>query len=689
MKYTFLFMLFAIVGCQQAVAQSFNIAGLIYQVTSANTVDVESPFGQSTGSISIPSQVTNNGTDYAVTGLSINAFYGCTGLLSVTIPNSVTTIKNRAFQNCSGLTSVTIPNSVTNIQSDAFASCTSLQSISIPDSVTNISTGVFASCTSLTSVSLPNTITTIANFTFSGCTSLPTITIPNSVTNLGQSVFANCSSLSSITLPSLLQNVSVKVFLNCTSLRAVTCEQTIPISLFGRNVFQGVDLSVARLYVPAGRLAAYQAQAVWQDFGRIFAGCSNATTPTFAQVAPVCAGLSLSPLPTTSNEAITGIWSPAFNNVATTTYTFTPDAGQCASSTTMTITVNARPSMFSGTFYLNSGTQIQNIPGFGSMYAVYTSLTAPSPLPNSAILSSNTYYATKTENGCESDRMPIVIITLTAPTISSPSCGSSLTNISNTISCTTVPSATNYLFEVTASGNTRNYYSGTNSFNLTQLQGTVDYNTAYSIRVAAGFNGQYTSFGSACSITTPATPVQTKVVASQCGSMLTSKWTSVYCSPVIGATAYRFEWINGSTILTYTSSTTSMQLGNYTGWALNTPYSVRVAIQFGGTWQAYGAACNLTSPATFARHQATDKMALTVKAVPNPFETEYVLMAQVGNQTPVQVAVYDMLGKLVEQFSVESNELENHPLGNGYTSGIYNVMISQGDDQQVVRIIKK
>ena len=63
-------------------------------------------------------------------------------------------------------------------------------------------------------------------------------------------------------------------------------------------------------------------------------------TPTFTAVAPICSGGSLSALPTTSNNGITGTWSPALNNTATTTYTFTPTAGLCATTTTMTITVN-------------------------------------------------------------------------------------------------------------------------------------------------------------------------------------------------------------------------------------------------------------------------------------------------------------------------------------------------------------
>ncbi|THU38200.1 gliding motility-associated C-terminal domain-containing protein [Niastella caeni] len=78
--------------------------------------------------------------------------------------------------------------------------------------------------------------------------------------------------------------------------------------------------------------------------------CANATTltitvnpnitPAFAPVAPICSGDALTALPTTSTNGITGTWAPALDNTATTTYTFTPDAGQCATITTLTITVN-------------------------------------------------------------------------------------------------------------------------------------------------------------------------------------------------------------------------------------------------------------------------------------------------------------------------------------------------------------
>ena len=71
------------------------------------------------------------------------------------------------------------------------------------------------------------------------------------------------------------------------------------------------------------------------------------TTPTFTQVAAICSGVTLSALPTTSNNNITGTWSPAISNTATNTYTFTPDAGQCATNTTMQVVVNHPPSIIS------------------------------------------------------------------------------------------------------------------------------------------------------------------------------------------------------------------------------------------------------------------------------------------------------------------------------------------------------
>jgi hypothetical protein len=73
--------------------------------------------------------------------------------------------------------------------------------------------------------------------------------------------------------------------------------------------------------------------------------CTTLVTPEFAQVGPICSGASLNPLPVNSNNGIPGSWAPALNNMATTTYTFTPLLGQCATSTTMTINVITTPNI--------------------------------------------------------------------------------------------------------------------------------------------------------------------------------------------------------------------------------------------------------------------------------------------------------------------------------------------------------
>ena len=109
-----------------------------------------------TGNVIIPQTVNFNGTNYPVTSIGGYAFYDCSGLTSVTIPNSVTRIGGYAFYNCSSLTSITIPNSVTSIGWGAFSDCSSLTSVTIPNSVTSIGEFAFYNCSSLTSVTISN-----------------------------------------------------------------------------------------------------------------------------------------------------------------------------------------------------------------------------------------------------------------------------------------------------------------------------------------------------------------------------------------------------------------------------------------------------------------------------------------------------------------------------------------------------
>ena len=117
-------------------AQRFEENGIYCFSTSPYTVGVTSGYPRYTGAVTIPSSVTYEGKAYSVTCIGKQAFYNCTELTSVIIPNSVTTIDDEAFSGCSNLTSVTIGNAVKTIGYYSFSGCSSLTSIEIPNRVT-------------------------------------------------------------------------------------------------------------------------------------------------------------------------------------------------------------------------------------------------------------------------------------------------------------------------------------------------------------------------------------------------------------------------------------------------------------------------------------------------------------------------------------------------------------------------
>ena len=177
------------------------------------------------GNIIIPESITYSGTTYSVTSIGDNAFRDCSGLTSVTIPNSVTSIGDGAFAFCSGLTSVTIPNSVTSIGEGAFFGCSGLTTMTIPNSVTSIGDLVFYGCSGLTSVTISNSVTSIGYGAFSGCSSLTTVTIPNSVTSIGKYAFHNCSGLTSVTIGNSVTTVGKYAFADCSGLTSVVVDK--------------------------------------------------------------------------------------------------------------------------------------------------------------------------------------------------------------------------------------------------------------------------------------------------------------------------------------------------------------------------------------------------------------------------------------------------------------------------------
>lgn len=155
------------VGEGGVVGSIFIFDGTYYTIGENNTASLTSKKEAISNEFTIPSQVDFNGKKYNVKSIGDYAFSGCSGLTSVTIPNSVISIGSSAFESCSGLTSVTIPNSVTSIGSSAFQYCSGLTFVTIPNSVTSIGYKAFYGCRDLTSVIIGSGVLSIGSSAFS------------------------------------------------------------------------------------------------------------------------------------------------------------------------------------------------------------------------------------------------------------------------------------------------------------------------------------------------------------------------------------------------------------------------------------------------------------------------------------------------------------------------------------------
>ena len=212
-------------------AYDFQSGDLYYNITSnvaPYTVEVTSGNTKYSGDITIPSSVTYNGITYAVTGIGSQAFFRCSSLFSITIPNSVTSIGSSAFSECSSLTSIIIPNSVTSIGDYAFNHCSSLTSITIPNNVTSIGDHAFWGCSSLTSITIPSSVTSIGGWAFLDCKALTNVTISNGVMKIGGEAFRGCYALTSVVIPSSVTSIGTNPFDACPGITSIVVDENNP-----------------------------------------------------------------------------------------------------------------------------------------------------------------------------------------------------------------------------------------------------------------------------------------------------------------------------------------------------------------------------------------------------------------------------------------------------------------------------
>ena len=247
-----------------------------------------------------------------------SAFWLCSSLTNINIPNSVTNIGYEAFCLCRSLTNINIPNGVTNIGYNAFSDCRSLTNINIPNSVTNIGDAAFSGCSSLTNINIPNSVKYIGDIAFSGCNSLTKIKIPssvvymdgytflgwdgdlyneskafiyehqvlfnkdkttliayrskeknyiipNSVTNIGNAAFSGCSSLTKINIPNSVTNIGNEAFECCRSLTKINIPNSV--TNIGKRAFL-LCRSLTKINIP---------NSVTNIGDEAFSGCSSLT----------------------------------------------------------------------------------------------------------------------------------------------------------------------------------------------------------------------------------------------------------------------------------------------------------------------------------------------------------------------------------------------------------------------------
>ena len=235
----------AIATSLSAAAYDFESAGIYYNITGNNTVEVtysDRDNNTYSGSISVPETVTNNGTEYSVTKIGEYAFQG-SAVTSVSMPECITSIGTSAFSGCQNLESVALPESLTTLGYSAFKACKLLKTIKIPSGVRAIPSSCFDGCSSLESVTIPEGVTAIGDYAFGYC-NLNALTLPESLEKIGGYAFTGNKSLKSVNIPAKVKTIETQAFNSCGLTNLVIPEgvQTIGYNTFGRNSLQNLTL---------------------------------------------------------------------------------------------------------------------------------------------------------------------------------------------------------------------------------------------------------------------------------------------------------------------------------------------------------------------------------------------------------------------------------------------------------------
>lgn len=300
------------------------------------------------------------------------------------------------------------------------------------------------------------------------------------------------------------------------------------------------------------------------------------------------------------------------------------------------------------------------------------------------------------------------------PSMHPISCDIQVNNMNSIIRSETIPKAFHYEFEVAlieegVVTEITTIIRPVASFNLSLLQGiSLKFNATYRVRVKVevltpnGFEWS-TEYGPSCLVYSPyPLDIWIEGCDSDLGLMPNALSTVIYAKPGEGISQYRFTLSHENGYLqSYTTDERTFRLSNFNTLAPLTPgatYSLAVETMIYGYFY-FGKDCNVTAPSEesiiLPREIASEKgnssfeSKFNAFAYPNPFTTSFAIDVTTSTTSNITLAVYDMTGRLLEVKEMNLNDMINYQFGDRYPTGVYNIMITQGEEKKTLRVLKQ
>jgi hypothetical protein len=344
-----------------------------------------------------------------------------------------------------------------------------------------------------------------------------------------------------------------------------------------------------------------------------------------------------------------------------------------------------------------SNFRLTSVPGLNVAFGRTYLVAVQSDILINGVLTTSAYSA-----------IPCSITTPSVSTISvsANQCGQTLNGILDGIFVNSVPNAVSYTYRVRKVGTTTDYdhTSSNTSFKLSDVVGLsltheTQYNVSVSVKILIDGVNYESPFSEPCIITTPEFP-SVSLQESQCSDgteeagpyLVPSATTSIFCDFVSGA-SYEFvlqKSVGGETVGSPIVLPRSANFFNLSmvpgGLEAATVYVVSVRLIYYGT-APEGKDCIIkTPPVSLPRAVASPFGAM---AYPNPFADNFMITVTTQSKATINIAVYDMVGRVLEQQEVSTKTLESLPLGERYPSGVYNIVVTQGEDVKTLRVVKR